>query len=254
MFVEIFNTVFYNPIYNLLVFLVDTVSLGDVGIAIILTTLLIKIILIPVSLSALKTQRAMKELQPKLKELQKTLKDNREEQARQMLALYKKYDVKPFSSVLIFLIQIPIVFALYFVFLNEPFPKVNMELLYPFIIAPSHISLDFLGFFDVTQKSIILALIAGVTQYFSIQFLLGRKKKEEKEEKKESKEPSFKDEFMKNMEVQMKYGMPVLIAIVAYVVSSAVALYLITSNLFALLQELFLNKKQTSRSDPQQPS
>jgi YidC/Oxa1 family membrane protein insertase len=250
MITELFNVVFYNPIYNLLVFLVDTIPMGDVGVAIILTTLIIKVILIPVSYSALKTQKAMREIQPKLKEIQEKYKDNREEQARLMLALYKEHNVKPFSSILIFLIQIPIVFALYWVFFKEPFPVVNMDILYPFISAPTHISLDFLGFFNVSEKSIPLALLAGVTQFFTMQYLFAaRKKEKEKEPQKEEKKsetPSFKDEFMKNMEVQMKYGMPILITIVAYAVSSAIALYLITSNLFTLLQEVFLKREKSS--------
>lgn len=244
MIIEFFHTFFYNPIYNLLVFFVDVIPFGDVGISIILTTLLVKIILVPVSISALKTQRAMKELQPKMKEIQEMYKDNREEQGRRILALYKEYNVKPFSSIIVFILQIPVVIALYYVFSEDPFPAINMDILYSFMSVPTTINLNFLGFFDVTGKSIALALLAGITQFFSIRFMLDARKTGLTDVKEIPEKPSMKTELMKNMETQMKYVMPVIIVFVAYAISSAIALYLITSNLFTLGQEIALRKKK----------
>tara|TARA_B100000508_G_scaffold60333_2_gene47458 strand:- start:16847 stop:17614 length:768 start_codon:yes stop_codon:yes gene_type:complete len=232
---NIFHAVAYDPIYNLLVFLVDIIPGGDVGLAVILATVIVKIILFPLSLSAVRTQMVMKIAQPKIKEIQERLKDKREEMAKELMALYKEYKINPFSSLLLFLIQIPIIIALYLVFLREAFPEVNVDLLYSFVAIPEVISLQFLGFIDVTGRSIILALLAGITAYFQVRFAMpapGPRKEN----------ASMKDDMIRNLQIQMRFMMPVLITIFAYVISAAVALYFVASNLFAIGQELYMRQ------------
>ncbi len=232
---NIFHAVAYDPIYNLLVFLVDVIPGGDVGLAVVLATVVVKIVLFPLSLSAVRTQMVMKIAQPKIKEIQERLKDKREEMAKELMALYKEYKINPFSSLLLFLIQIPIIIALYLVFLREAFPEVNVDLLYSFVAIPEVISLQFLGFIDVTGRSIILALLAGITAYFQVRFAMpapGPRKEN----------ASMKDDMIRNLQIQMRFMMPVLITIFAYVISAAVALYFVASNLFAIGQELYMRQ------------
>lgn len=232
---DIFHAVAYDPIYNLLVFLVGVIPGGSVGLAVILATVIVKIILFPLSLSAVRTQMVLKTIQPKIKEIQENLKDKREEMAQKLLALYKEYKINPFSSLLLFIIQIPIIIALYLVFFREAFPEINTEILYSFITIPSTIDLSFLGFIDVTERSIVLALLAGITQFFQVRFALpapGPRKEN----------ASLKDDMLRNMQIQMRFLLPVLITIFAYVVSAVIALYFITSNLFAIGQELYMRK------------
>ena len=114
MFSYIWHTVFFDPIYNALIFFVDTVRGGDVGIAIIATVVVVKTILLPLSIKAAKTQRIMRELEPKLKELKETYKDDRQKQAQEMMQLYKDYELNPFASIFLMFLQIPIILALYF--------------------------------------------------------------------------------------------------------------------------------------------
>lgn len=235
MFSDIFHAVAYDPIYNLLVFLVDIVPGGDVGVAVILATIAVKIVLFPLSLSAVRTQMVLKVVQPKIKEVQERLKDKREEMAKELMALYKEHKINPFSSLLLFIIQIPIIIALYLVFLREAFPNINTDILYAFVQIPQAINLEFLGFITVTEKSIVLALLAGITQFFQVRFAMpdpGPRKEN----------ASMKDDMLRNLQVQMRFMLPVLITIFAYLISAVVALYFITSNLFAIGQELYMRQ------------
>ena len=108
MFSYIWHTFFFDPIYNSLVFFIDVIPGGDVGLAIIATVLLVKTILLPISIKAVKTQKAMREIEPKLKEIKEKYKDDRQEQARVMMGVYKEAGMNPFASIMLIFLQIPI--------------------------------------------------------------------------------------------------------------------------------------------------
>src|SRR3989344_1352353 len=116
MFSSIWNTLLYEPLLNALAFLVSVVPGGDVGIAVIILTILVKIALFPLSQRSIRSQAAMNLLAPELKKI-KDSGASKEEQARLTFELYKKNKTNPFSGCLLVLIQIPIIFALYYVFL-----------------------------------------------------------------------------------------------------------------------------------------
>lgn len=227
---DLFHSFIYLPIHNLLVFLVGSVPNGDLGIAVILVTLAIKFILMPLSLAAVKTQRMMRVIEPELKEIRETYKDDRETQAREMLALYKKYGVKPFASILLLIIQIPIVLGLYFVASEAAQTALDPALLYGFVTVPTIFSTEFLGMFSVTTSSIVLAIIAGVTQYAYAAYAIPVPEKSEKPN------PSMQEEFGRAMALQARFMFPLLIALFSYT-SGALALYFAASNLFMVGQE-----------------
>ena len=232
---DIFNTVFFNPIYNGLIFLLDTVPFIDVGIAVILVTVVVKLILFPFSLKMVKTQLAVKALEPHITKLKETHKEDKQEQARQTMALYKEKGVNPFSGFLLILIQIPVIFALYWVFLKGGLPEINMDILYSFTPIPDSINMNFLGLIDVSTKSIIFALFAGITQYFQIKYSLPPLKAR-------SGKNSIKDDLARSFHIQMRYVMPIIVFSIAYAISAAVAIYWTTSNLFAIGQEIYVRR------------
>jgi YidC/Oxa1 family membrane protein insertase len=233
----IWNTVLYNPLHNTLAFLVDIIPGGDVGIAVILLTIIVKLILFPLSQKALKSQAAMRELAPELALIKEKYGDNKEEHARQTFALYKKYNISPVSGCLPVLIQIPIIYALYRVFMKGI--SFTAESLYPFIPVPAMVSVSFLGILDLTSHSIILAIITGVSQfiqaYFAVSALPPPISKPGKK--------SFQEELARSMQIQTKYVLPIFIGVVAYQVSAAVALYWCTNNIFTIFQELYVRNK-----------
>ncbi len=161
-----FHIVFYNPIYNALVALVAIIPGGDVGIAVVCITILTRLILLPFSLSAARTQRAMKVLEPKIKELKEKHKGNKEKEATETLALYREARVNPFASILTVFIQIPVLLALYWVFRYEPFSVIDTARLYAITPIPHIVSLKFLGLVSVAGKSVTLAILAGIAQFF----------------------------------------------------------------------------------------
>src|SRR3989344_296279 len=127
---NIWNALLYQPLLNALAFLVSIVPGGDVGIAVILLTILVKILLFPFSQKAIKNQAAMTLLAPELDKIKKG-GASKEEQAKLTFALYKKHKANPFSGCLLVLIQIPIIFALYYVFLKGV--KFDSGMLYSFV-------------------------------------------------------------------------------------------------------------------------
>lgn len=224
-----FHIVFYNPIYNALVAFIALVPGSDVGIAVIFLTIAIRLILLPFSLSAARAQRTMKLLEPKIKELKEKHKGNKEKEALETLALYREAQVNPFASILTVLIQIPVLLALYWVFLNESFVIVDAARLYAFTPTPHSVSLLFLGLVSVTGKSVFLAIGAGITQFFQAHIALSGTAS--------SPSSGAQSDFQKVMNMQLKYVFPFLIALISYTTSGAVALYFITTNLAGVLQE-----------------
>jgi len=233
---NIWNIVLYKPLLNVLAFLVSIVPGGDVGIAVIILTLIVKFALFPLSQRSIDSQIKMNSLAPELKKIKES-GASKEEQAKQTFELYKQNKTNPFSGCLLVLIQIPIIFALYYVFLNG----INLEsgMLYSFIQAPEKINMIFLGILDLTQKSLVLAILAGISQYFQALLM-------PKQVFSEKGNNSFQENFTKSMQTQMKYIFPLIVTFFAYSVSGAVALYWITSNIFAIGQQIYANKKRKS--------
>jgi YidC/Oxa1 family membrane protein insertase len=221
--------------------LVALIPGSDVGIAVILVTIVIRLILLPFSISAARTQRAMKILEPKIKELKEKHKGNKEKEALETLALYKEAQVNPFASILTVFIQIPVLLALYFVFYYEPFPAINAVRLYSFTPVPDMISLEFLGIISVAGKSMILAFLAGITQFYQAHLALSGTMKP-------SDTKSMQNDFQKVMGMQLKYVFPFIIAAISYSTSGAIALYFITTNLAGAFQELYVRRKLDSTS------
>ncbi|PIR83203.1 hypothetical protein COU19_01670 [Candidatus Kaiserbacteria bacterium CG10_big_fil_rev_8_21_14_0_10_56_12] len=240
---SLFYTFFYNPIYNALVALVAVIPGSDVGIAIITLTIIIRLILLPFSLSAARTQRAMKLLEPKIKELKEKHKGDKEKEALETLALYREARVNPFSSILTVFVQIPVLLALYFVFRYEPFTTINTARLYMGTPAPQLVSLQFLGVIAVMGKSIVLAVLAGVTQFLQAHLAMSGTMKPA------AGAAGMQGDFQKVMALQLKFVFPFIIAAISYTTSGAIALYFITTNLAGALQEWYVRKTIVNQSD-----
>lgn len=229
----LWDTVLYHPLLNAMAFLVSIIPGGDMGIAIIILTILVKLIIFPLSQRSIESQAKMNLIAPEINKIKQSGK-SQEEQARLTFELYKKHKTNPFSGCLMVLIQIPIIFALYFVFSRGL--KLDPSTLYSFVPAPEHLNTMFLGLIDITQKSALLAVLAGITQYFQAKLM--------PHPPGSGKEGSFAESFTKGMHIQMKYVFPVMMAFIAYSISGVVALYFITSNIFAIGQQIYVDKKR----------
>lgn len=232
----IFSTVFYLPLYNTLVLILSIVPGANVGVAIVLLTVIVRGVLLPLSHKSVTSQAKMRSLAPVLEKLKEKHKDDKQEQARKTMELYKEHGINPFSGCLLVLVQLPIIFALYFVFFKG-LPNLNAEHLYSFVHLPSAVSMMFLGVL-LSKKSLIFAVFAAVTQYYQIKLSIPPMAPAGKGAK-----PSFKDDFARSFNVQMRYMLPVIVFGISYSISAAVALYWTTSNLFSIAHELYVKRK-----------
>ncbi len=237
--VDLFTTVVYEPLYNGLIFIMSVLPWADAGIAVIIFTVVIRLILFPLSRKAVQTQMKIREFDSELKEIKEKYKDDKQQQAQEMMAFYKDKGINPFSSFLLLLIQLPIIITLYHIFLNADFPAINGEILYSFISAPEAVTVELfsLSFLTIAGKSWVLAGLAAATSFFQIRLSMPPPKP------KTSNEPNFKEDLARSMNVQMRYVFPVVIFFISYSISGAVALYLASSNLFTIGQELVVRRE-----------
>lgn len=240
MFSYLYHTFVFDPLYNGFVFLIGAFPWADVGIVVVILTLFVKVILFPLTRKAVRTQIIMKLSDKDIRSIKEKY-PNKQEQALKVMEYYKTKNINPFSGILLLLIQIPILFALYKVFYSNGLEVFNTEILYSFVKVPTAINEIFLGIFDVTQKSYVLALCAGITQ-FIYAYLASPKAQPRKEG------ASFSDDLARNMNLQMKYFLPLFIFFVSYHAAGALAIYWTTSNIFTIFQELFV-RKELSKKD-----
>jgi len=232
--ITLWNIIFYKPLYNALVWIVDVLPNHSLFIAVVILTIIVRLIISPLSYKALRTQIKTKALQPKLNIIKKTITD-KQEQAKATFALYKENGVNPFSSFLLILVQFPIIIALYWVF-RDGGVEVNPELLYKFVEIPEMIARATFGI-DLAQKSYLLAALAGLTQYIHISRSASFKTVDTGEDK------TDQEKMMAMVGKSMKFTMPIMITIFSYIIGGAVALYWVTSNIFMIVQETFIQKK-----------
>ncbi|PIS13410.1 MAG: hypothetical protein COT67_01940 [Candidatus Tagabacteria bacterium CG09_land_8_20_14_0_10_41_14] len=230
----IFHTVLYKPLYNGLLFLTDVLPFNDVGFAIILLTLVVRFIIFPLSHRSIVTQKKMKEIEPEISKVKKKIKD-KQQQAQEIMRLYREHGISPFSGFLMILVQLPIFIAL-FMLLRQGV-LIEEGLFYSFVDIPEKINFIFLGLIDLSKASYVLSALAAASQFFQMKLTIPKIKKTE------SKERSFKNELQKSMSVQMKYVMPVFIFFIAQRFSSGMALYWTTSNVFAIVHEMVVARK-----------
>jgi YidC/Oxa1 family membrane protein insertase len=231
----LYHLIIFNPLYNALIAIFTFLPWADAGVAVVLITIFVRLILFPLSQKAVVAQVRMQQIAPALAAIKEKYKDNTEEQARQTLALYKDKGVNPFSGILVLFIQLPVIFALYRIFLYTGFPNVDTAILYSFIHIPDHINTVFLGM-DLTKKSALLALLAAVATFFQMRLATARLPAK-------TAGKSFGDDLARSMQTQMKYFLPLLVFFIAYKISGVIALYWLTTNLFTIGQEIVVRRR-----------
>ena len=236
--VNFFYIVLFQPLFNSLVVLYNYLPGHDFGIAIIFLTIIIRIILYPVSVKALNSQKALQALQPKMQEIQKKHKDNKEQLAKETLELYRKEKINPFSGLFLAIIQLPILIALYTVFWKGLNPA-ELANLYSFVYNPGEINSIFLGIIDLSKANFVLAVLAGIFQFFQTKMLMP----------KNSPIKGKGSDMSQIMQKQMVYFFPFLTVFILMNLPSAIGLYWIVSGLFSIIQQYFILKKSPKLSN-----
>ncbi len=221
----------YQFFLNALILLYQYLPGQDFGVAVIVLTILIKLALYPLSARGIRAQRALAQLQPKIKEIQKKFKNDREKQARAMMELYKKEGVNPFFGFLPLLIQIPILIAFFQVFWRG-FGEEQLVFLYNFVPHPGQVNTTFLGIINLAEPSIILAIIIGIVQFFQTKMTMpsqgaGRGRLD----------------FSQLIQKQMLYFFPIFTVFILCFLPAALALYWLVMTLFTIAQQYIIFKK-----------
>jgi len=230
-FISAFNVVLYQPLFNSLVLIYLYLPGHDFGIAVIILTLLIKFALYPLGVRAIRSQKSMAQLQPKMKEIQERFKDNKEQQSKAMMELYKTEKINPLSGCLPLIVQLPILIGLYQVFWKG-FSETQLKFLYSFVSSPVQIDTTFLGIMDLAQSSIILAIVTGIAQFFQSKMMATKQKAS-----------NGRADFSQMMQKQMLYFFPVFTVFILWRLPAAVALYWLTTTLFTIVQQYIILKK-----------
>lgn len=224
----------YKPILGLFVVLLNFIPGGSLGIAIIILTAIVKVLLLPLSLKASKNAILMRKLQPKIDAVKIKYTD-RNTQALELMKVYKEAGVHPMSGFVSLLIQIPILIALYQV-LGASFANTVM----PFgLTTPININSMFIGI-DLMSKSMVLAILTGAAQYFMARITTANQPA--------STSDDMQAQLARSMQVQMKYVLPVMMVFLSYATNGALSLYILVSTLLAILQEVLIKRYYANRN------
>jgi len=229
---NIFDAVLYQPLFNILILIYQYFPGRDFGIAVVVLTIIIRILLYPLVAESIRVQKITALIQPKMKEIQDKYKENKEQQAALIMALWKEHKVNPLSSFLFLLIQIPILWALYTVFWNG-FKDGSLDRLYSFVPNPGSIDPWFLGIADLSLAYPAFAIIAGILQFIQVKMMI-------------PVSPAGNDksaQFAKMIQTQSLYVFPVITVVIFWGLPSALGLYWIVTSLFSIAQQYYILKK-----------
>lgn len=229
----VLSTIFYQPLYNALIALYDVLPGHDIGLAIVLLTVAIRVLTLPLTASSTRSQKALQDLQPKLKELQIRLKDDKEALAKETMALYAAEKVNPFASCLPLLVQLPFLIGLYAVMRNG-LASHGFDQLYPFVPNPGTISPVTLGLFDLSKASWVMALLAGGGQFLQT-WMLVRSRAPQPPTKGEKDE-----DMLAIMNKQMLYMTPVMTAFIYWNLPAGLAVYWVVTSALMIAQQWWM--------------
>lgn len=230
----LYQVICYQPILNVLAFLYNKTA--DLGVAIILLTIIIKLVLWPLSQKAIKSQTELQAIQPKLDDLKKKYADNKTDLGKATMDLYKEHKINPLSSCLPLLIQLPFLFAVFKV-LRVGLQQ-DLGLVYSFLTQPTNFNTLSFGFMDLSKPVIYLAVLAGIAQFVQSKMMLSKQKKANI-----SKELSQKDESMTNiMNKQMTYIFPVMTVVFGISLPGGLTLYWLMFTTLTVVQQFLVLK------------
>ncbi len=214
----LFHTYLYLPTVAALSFIYNTIAFRDLGFAIIFLTIFVRVVLFPVFYKGAKDQALMQRIQPHIKKIQLDHKDDKERQAQEMLSLYKKYKLNPFSGILLLILQLPVFIVLFQVFSKE---------LSTGIFATT----TFLGLIDLGTKGYLMPIVAGIAQYIQTKLMMGAQK------------DTTSDNPMAGMAKTMSVIGPAFTLLILINLPTALSVYWTVSGIFSIFQQMYINKR-----------
>jgi len=244
---KLWREIFFKPIYNALVFIISNIPGHYLALGIILITLLIRTILLIPSQHAIRAQKRMQDLQPKLEEIKQKYAGNQEKIAMETMRIWQENKVNPFGSCLPILIQFPILIALFYTIKDGLNPD-KVVFLYDFQkdFTLSNINTYF-GIFDLTKNDLyVFPILVGLLQFTQMKLSLARKKNKKEPEKKEKNMANDIEQANK----MMIYFMPLMIAFFTASVPAGVGLYWGVSTTYGIVQQIVVNRESKDKKEP----
>jgi YidC/Oxa1 family membrane protein insertase len=178
----------------------------------------------------------MKSLEGDINKIKERHKGDNKKIAEETMALYKEKKIKPFASILGLVIQLPVFFALYFVFRDGI--KLDQSLIYSFVQFPVHVKELAFGFMDITQKYWVLGVLTGISM-----FILAKRQASLTGIKKDNKSTDFKTVFAKNMQFQMTYFLPIFAGFSSAMFPAVIGIYWTVNNILSIFQDIYIKKQ-----------
>jgi YidC/Oxa1 family membrane protein insertase len=229
--------VFIRPIYNLLI--LAYYPFHDLGFAIIVVTIVIRLLLYPLFNRQMKAQKDMADLQGEIKHLQQKHKEDAKKLQQETMALYRDRGVSPFDGCLPLIVQMPIFIAIYQVF-RSYLGVDTFHLIYSFIPHPASISPIAFGFINLSKVDFyFLPYLAGISQFFFGYMMNLNTKKSQSQ----NGEVAPEQKQMEMLQKSTTYFLPVFFVFISLTLPSAIVLYFFASNLFSILQYHLFNKR-----------
>jgi YidC/Oxa1 family membrane protein insertase len=255
----LFQQIFMRPIFNGLMLLYHL--FGDFGLSIVVLTLIIKLILFPLTLKQLKSMKANQQLQPQIQEIRKKYAKDQQAQVQALQALYKEYNVSPLAGCLPMLVQLPVLYGLYYALFSvvtaEKAHSVNnlnvllyQPLVQPFRQLPSlnltwfqwlhflnpilHVNWSWTLSLVQPDPSHILPVLAAIATFISLRISQPKPVPAASNNKSGQPDPSM--QTMKTMQ----FVMPFFILFIGWNFTSGLVLYWIVSSGFQAVQQYFV--------------
>lgn len=232
-----YQEILFRPLFNLLVGITNLLPFHNVGLAILLVTLIVRLLLLPFSLhqakQAQRNQSKMGEVQKELKKIKEQYKNDKNKQAEATMALYRRAGINPASGCLPLLIQLPILIALYRAFFIGLGPE-TWQYLYSFVSQPANLNMVFFGL-PLDKPSILLAVLTGATQFIMMKYFSATP----------AAAPGADDsqaQMMVSMQKNMAFIFPAMTAYIALRLPAALALYWVASTLFGIAQQIIVKR------------
>lgn len=227
-----FNTLLVEPLFNLLAFIFAVIPGNDFGLAVIILTILVRLLLWPIVNKQLHSQKVMQKLTPAVAKIREQSKGDKQKESRLLMELYKEKGVNPLASFIPLLVQLPLFIALFVVLRDIIKPGEIERLSYDFVKGLGAIKVivqdngtfhpTLFGLINLAEsKNIPLAAVAGLTQYFQSKQLT----------------PQHPDPQQKTMFKVTTAVFPALTVAIAYTLPAALALYWATTSLVAIVQQ-----------------
>ncbi len=246
---NIFHELLYRPLFNALIALYVFIPGRDLGIAIIFLTVAVRLILSPLLLKQFRSQRALADLQPKINDIRKSVKDP-SEQSKKLLELYKRHGVSPVSGCLPLLVQLPVLWAMYAALRGGLNPE-SLSALYPFVPRPDALHEMAFGFLNLAQPAIqriegnfllswpgiALAILTVLVTYWQMRLT----PTPQPHSSAEDRTPA--EQMTHQMSTQFRYIVPLTTAYFTLTLPTGIALYWCTTTVVAVMQQWYLLRK-----------